>query len=45
MLADFNGVTLTSDGGALLLREVDHRTGLLDALDDCITDPRRLGLL
>ena len=38
--ADFNGGSLTSDAGALLLREVDKRLGLIDALDRCIPDPR-----
>ncbi len=40
ILADFNGGRLTSDAGALLLREADRRTGLMDALAECITDPR-----
>ena len=40
ILADFNGGHLTSDAGALLLREADRRTGLIDALAACITDPR-----
>ena len=38
--ADFNGGHLTSDAGMLLLREVDRRIGLIDALSDCIADPR-----
>jgi hypothetical protein len=38
--ADFAGGTLTSDAGGLLLREVDRRLGLIDALADCLTDPR-----
>jgi len=38
--ADFNGGTLTSDAGALLLREVDKRIGLVDAINRCIPDPR-----
>ena len=38
--ADFNGGTLTSDAGALLLREVDKRIGLIDAINRCIPDPR-----
>ena len=38
--ADFRGGTLTSDGGALLLREVDRRLGLIDQFADCLTDPR-----
>ena len=40
ILADFDGGHLTSDGGALLLREANRRTGLIDALAECITDPR-----
>jgi hypothetical protein len=40
VLADFNGGTLTSDAGALLLREADRRLGLIDALDRAIPDPR-----
>ena len=40
VLADFNGGHLTSDGGALLLREANRRTGLIDALATCIADPR-----
>src|SRR5512147_1379952 len=38
--ADFTGGHLTSDGGALLLRQVDKRIGLIDALAACMTDPR-----
>jgi len=38
--ADFNGGSLTSDAGALVLREVDKRIGLIAALDQCIPDPR-----
>ncbi len=40
ILADFEGGHLSSDGGALLLREANRRTGLIDALADCIADPR-----
>ncbi len=39
--ADFSGGKLTSDAGAALLREVDRRIGLIDALADCIADPRQ----
>jgi len=39
--ADFAGGKLTSDAGAALLREVDKRIGLIDALVDCIADPRQ----
>ena len=38
--ADFNGGSLTSDAGAVLLREVDRRIGLINAIDRCIPDPR-----
>jgi len=38
--ADFQGGRLTSDAGVLLLREVDRRIGLTDALAACIPDPR-----
>jgi len=40
LCADFQGGHLTSDAGALLLREVDRKLGLIDALDRCIPDPR-----
>jgi hypothetical protein len=38
--ADFCGGRLTSDGGAVLLREVDRSVGLIDAINACIPDPR-----
>jgi len=38
--ANFNGGQLTSDAGAALLREVDQRIGLIDAIAACIPDPR-----
>ncbi len=38
--ADFDGGWLTTDAGALLLREIDHRIGLIEALDNAIPDPR-----
>jgi len=40
MVADFQGGDLTSDGGLPLLREVDRRIGLIDALSTAIRDPR-----
>ncbi len=43
--ADFSGGSLTSDAGALLLREADRRLGLLDALDRAIPDPRHPDLI
>ena len=38
--ADFLGGRLTTDAGALLLREIADAIGLFDALDDAIPDPR-----
>jgi hypothetical protein len=40
IVADFEGGRLTSDAGALLLRELDRRFGLTEALAACITDRR-----
>lgn len=40
IVGDFDGGQLTSDGGALLLREANRRTGLIDAMAACIADPR-----
>ena len=40
VVADFHGGDLTSDGGLPLLREVDRRIGLIDALNEAIYDPR-----
>ena len=38
---DFAGVgRLTTDAGVLLLREVDRRLGLIDAISNCLPDPR-----
>lgn len=37
---DFDGGTLTSDGGLLLLREVNNRLNLISRIDACIPDPR-----
>jgi len=36
----FDGGRVTTDGGGLLLREVDQRLGLLDRLAGCFTDYR-----
>jgi hypothetical protein len=38
--AEFSGGDITSDGGVLLLRQVDKRLGLLAAIDKVLTDPR-----
>jgi Transposase DDE domain group 1 len=40
VVADFQGGRLTTDAGALLLREVGDHIGLFDALDAAIPDPR-----
>ncbi|MCG8430468.1 MAG: IS1380 family transposase, partial [Candidatus Omnitrophica bacterium] len=40
VVANFDGGRLTSDAGALLLREADIDLGLTAALADCISDPR-----
>jgi hypothetical protein len=40
VVADFQGGQLTSDAGALLLREVGQRLGLFDDLDRSLPDPR-----
>ena len=38
--ASFSGGEVTSDGGALLLREVDRQLGLTQALNEVVPDPR-----
>ena len=43
--ADFQGGHLTTDAGALLLREADRRLGRLDALDRALPDPRHPAFL
>lgn len=43
-MADFNGGKTTSDAGALLLRQVDKCISLIDAISDCIPDPRNPSL-
>ena len=40
VVAKFDGGTLASDGGLLLLRQVDHRLMLIERLDKVIPDPR-----
>jgi hypothetical protein len=43
--ADFSAGALTTDAGALLLREADRRLGLLDALNRALPDPRNPDLI
>lgn len=40
VVGDFLGGRLTSDAGILLLREVDRKLGLIDAVNQAIDDPR-----
>ena len=40
VVGHFDGGRITSDGGAVLLREVDQRIGLLDRLAECFADYR-----
>ena len=39
----FDGGRLTSDGGGILLREVDRRLGLMDRIAGCFADYRHPG--
>lgn len=45
VVADFAGGAITSDAGALLLRQVDRQLGLIDRLDAVIPDPRHPALI
>ena len=45
LVADFSGGVITSDAGALLLRQADRQLGLIDALDRVIPDPRNPDLI
>jgi len=40
VVADFDGGPITSDAGAILLRETDRRLRLFDRIDQIIPDPR-----
>src|SRR2546428_2078418 len=40
VVARFDGGSITSDGGGLLLREVERRTGILRQFASCFTDQR-----
>jgi hypothetical protein len=45
VIADFAGGQITSDAGAVLLREVDRRLGLIDRIDAAVPDPRNPALI
>src|SRR5436305_2517914 len=45
VVAEFSGGTISSDGGALLLRETDRRMNLLPRLAQCFLDGRNPGLV
>ena len=45
VVANFAGGRLTTDAGALLLREIGQELGLFDALDRVIPDPRWLPIV
>ena len=45
ILADFTGGTITSDGGGLLLREVEKRSGVLSRFAKCFTDHQKQDLI
>jgi len=40
IVADFNGGSITSNGGALLLRELENRTVILKRFAGCFKDYR-----
>jgi len=40
MVARFDGGRLSSEGGLLVLREVERRLGMADRLAACLKDPR-----
>ena len=40
VIGRFDGGQISSDGGGILLREVERRTGMLHRLSDCFTDHR-----
>ena len=43
--AEFNGGAISSDGGGLLLREVEKRLGILRQFAACFTDYRNADLI
>ncbi len=45
IVAHFNGGNITSDGGGLLLREVEARTRIIEDFARCFTDYRNPGMI
>ena len=45
LLAAFDGGTITSDAGALLLREVAGRSKLFERMAGCVPDPREAAMI
>jgi hypothetical protein len=45
VVAEFNGGTISSDGGGLLLRETDRRMNLLGRFSRCFLDGRKAALI
>src|SRR3954449_2633055 len=45
VVASFDGGTISSDGGALLLRQTDQRLNLLPRLAECFLDGRNQNLI
>src|SRR3954454_15839128 len=45
VLADFDGGDISSDGGALLLRQTEQLTGIIRKFAACFTDHRKAGLV
>ncbi len=41
VVGDFNGGTVTSDAGGLLLREIDLAYGIIDGFTECFSDYRK----
>jgi len=40
LMVEFQGSRVTSDGGLILVRELDERLGLSDLIAQHLTDPR-----
>lgn len=45
VVARFDGGAITSEGGGLLLREVEKRTGIIEQFSGCFTDHRSAALI